>query len=67
VASLPGYGGLGPVRVGNQAFRQEQNDVYGSAILAATHMFFDKRLSRTGDFTLFNDLQSLGEKAVKVF
>ncbi|HQY48160.1 MAG TPA: glycoside hydrolase family 15 protein, partial [Usitatibacteraceae bacterium] len=36
---LPGYRGMGPVRVGNQAWQQVQNDVYGSAILAATHAF----------------------------
>ena len=45
VDTLPGYRGMGPVRVGNQAYRQVQNDVYGSAILAATHAFFDKRLA----------------------
>jgi GH15 family glucan-1,4-alpha-glucosidase len=67
VESLPGYRDMGPVRVGNLAFRQEQHDVYGSAILAATHVFFDKRLSRTGDETLFRHLEILGEKAVVVF
>jgi GH15 family glucan-1,4-alpha-glucosidase len=67
VESLPGYRGMGPVRVGNMAFRQEQHDVYGSAILAATHIFFDKRLSRSGDETLFHQLEILGEKAVNVF
>jgi GH15 family glucan-1,4-alpha-glucosidase len=67
VESLPGYRGMGPVRVGNLAFRQEQHDVYGSAILAATHVFFDKRLSRTGDEVLFRHLEILGEKSVLVF
>ncbi|MBI3140293.1 MAG: glycoside hydrolase family 15 protein [Rhodocyclales bacterium] len=64
VGSLPGYRGMGPVRVGNQAFTQVQHDVYGSAILAATHVFFDRRLARAGDETLFRHLESLGEKAV---
>lgn len=67
VASLPGYRGMGPVRIGNQAFRQIQHDVYGSAILAATHVFFDRRLVRTGDETLFQQLEGLGEKARQVY
>ncbi len=53
VPALPGYRGMGPVRVGNQAYRQVQHDVYGSAILAATHVFFDRRLTRRGDEALF--------------
>ncbi len=36
VDNLPGYRGMGPVRVGNAAWRQLQNDNYGSAILAVT-------------------------------
>ncbi len=67
VPSLPGYRGHGPVRVGNQAYQQVQNDVYGSAILAATHVFFDRRLVRSGDETLFRHLEMLGEKAAHVF
>ena len=65
--SLPGYRGMGPVRVGNQAYRQLQNDVYGSAVLAATHVFFDRRLARAGDAMLFQRLEPLGEKALEVF
>ncbi|NTV10017.1 MAG: glycoside hydrolase family 15 protein [Zoogloea sp.] len=65
VPSLPGYRGMGPVRVGNQAYRQVQHDVYGSAILAATHVFFDRRLVRVGDEALFHRLEALGEKAVQ--
>jgi GH15 family glucan-1,4-alpha-glucosidase len=64
---LPGYRGMGPVRVGNQAYRQVQHDVYGSAILAATHVFFDRRMSRCGDEMLFRRLESLGERAVAVW
>ncbi len=65
IDSLPGYRGMGPVRIGNQAFRQIQHDVYGSAILAATHVFFDKRLVRRGDETLFHQLERLGERALE--
>jgi GH15 family glucan-1,4-alpha-glucosidase len=64
---LPGYRGMGPVRVGNQAYRQVQHDVYGSAILAATHVFFDRRMSRCGDEVLFRRLESLGERSVAVW
>lgn len=67
VASLPGYRDMGPVRVGNLACRQIQHDVYGSAILAATHIFFDQRLVRRGDEPLFRQLEHLGEKAVAAF
>lgn len=65
IASLPGYRGMGPVRVGNLAYRQVQHDVYGSAVLAATHVFFDRRLARRGDETLFRRLETLGERAVQ--
>ncbi|CAG4885298.1 Glucoamylase [Georgfuchsia toluolica] len=67
VPTLPGYRGMGPVRIGNQAFAQAQHDVYGSAILAATHVFFDQRLARPGDTALFQRLESLGDKAVEFY
>ncbi len=63
LTALAGYRGMGPVRVGNLAYRQVQHDVYGSAILAATHIFFDKRLARRGDEALFRRLEVLGEQA----
>jgi GH15 family glucan-1,4-alpha-glucosidase len=67
VDTLPGYRGMGPVRVGNQAFQQVQHDVYGAAILAATHVFYDHRLTRRGDETLFKRLELLGERAAALF
>jgi GH15 family glucan-1,4-alpha-glucosidase len=67
VPSLPGYRGMGPVRVGNQAYTQVQHDVYGSAILAATHVFFDERLTKPGDRALFERLEVLGRHALVVF
>jgi GH15 family glucan-1,4-alpha-glucosidase len=67
IDGLPGYRGMGPVRVGNQAYQQIQHDVYGSAVLAATHVFFDQRLARRGDEALFRRLEPLGERAVVVF
>lgn len=67
IETLPGYRGMGPVRVGNQAARQVQHDVYGAVVLAVTHMFFDRRLARTGDAALFDQLESLGKRAIDVY
>ncbi len=67
VDSLVGYRGMGPVRMGNLAYRQVQHDVYGSAILAATHIFFDQRLTRRGDEALFHRLEPLGEQALSCY
>jgi len=67
VDTLPGYRGFGPVRIGNQAYRQVQHDVYGSAILAATHVFFDRRLVQRGGEVLFRRLEALGERAAQLF
>ena len=67
ISSLAGYRGMGPVRVGNDAYRQVQNDGYGSVILACTQVFFDSRLSRRGDETLFKRLEVLGRQAKKLW
>jgi GH15 family glucan-1,4-alpha-glucosidase len=65
--ALDGYRGMGPVRIGNQAYHQTQHDVYGAAILAAPHVFFDERLERRGDAALFSRLEMLGESAVGLY
>ncbi|HEX7776796.1 MAG TPA: glycoside hydrolase family 15 protein [Parvibaculum sp.] len=65
VASLAGYRGMGPVRVGNAAYKQVQNDGYGSVILACTQTYFDQRLTRQGDRALFERLERLGEQAAQ--
>ncbi|HVX89112.1 MAG TPA: glycoside hydrolase family 15 protein [Gemmatimonadales bacterium] len=67
IPHLAGYRGMGPVRAGNQAARQVQHDVYGAAILAATHVFFDRRLLREPDQGLFRLLESLGQHAAALF
>ena len=43
---LDGFQNHGPVRFGNAAVKQIQHDAYGSVILSAVPMFFDKRLPR---------------------
>jgi GH15 family glucan-1,4-alpha-glucosidase len=67
VTTLPGYRGLGPVRIGNQAYEQVQNDVYGSAVLAVSHVFFDRRMQHRDLPGLFRHLEKLGGMARLVY
>jgi GH15 family glucan-1,4-alpha-glucosidase len=62
---LPGYRHLGPVRIGNQAYEQIQHDTYGSAVLAASHLFFDRRMVGRANEALFRELEPLGRRALK--
>lgn len=64
--ALPGYDAMGPVRVGNAAALQAQNDVYGSIILTASQMFWDTRLAGSLDGSLYQLLRSIGRMACKV-
>jgi GH15 family glucan-1,4-alpha-glucosidase len=65
--SLPGYLGMGPVRVGNQAAEQIQHDVYGAVILALAQLFFDERLVSPGDERLYRELTRLGERGYRMY
>ncbi|MGH6873107.1 MAG: glycoside hydrolase family 15 protein [Rhizomicrobium sp.] len=64
--ALAGYNNNGPVRVGNQAAEQVQHDVYGSVILAALPMFFDRRLPRPASESHFRLMEQLGGKAAQL-
>jgi GH15 family glucan-1,4-alpha-glucosidase len=66
--ALAGYRGMGPVRVGNAAYYQVQNDVFGSMVLAAVHVFFDQRLLRKpANEELYGQLEDLGKRAAEVY
>ncbi|HMB73287.1 MAG TPA: glycoside hydrolase family 15 protein, partial [Gammaproteobacteria bacterium] len=67
VTSLNGYRGMGPVRIGNEAYKQIQNDSYGATILAATQSFFDERLVDRRGQREFELLEGLGHRAYELF
>lgn len=64
---LPGFRGMGPVRVGNLAYVQRQHDIYGAMVLSATQYFVDRRLAHRGDLTQFRRLEALGELAARLY
>jgi GH15 family glucan-1,4-alpha-glucosidase len=64
---LPGYRGMGPVRIGNQAAEHFQHDVYGNIILGAAQAFHDHRLLKRAGRTEFASLEAVGEQAYRVY
>jgi len=65
-AQLPGYRGMGPVRIGNQAWEHRQHDVYGNVVLGAAQVFFDTRMSHAPGLTDFHRLEQVGEQAYAI-
>ncbi|MEW5965236.1 MAG: glycoside hydrolase family 15 protein [Pseudomonadota bacterium] len=63
---LPGYQGMGPVRIGNQACEHYQHDTYGNVILGASQAFFDRRMFMHVGVEEFERLELLGEQAFKL-
>eukprot|EP01119_Soliformovum_irregulare_P008497 TRINITY_DN21616_c0_g1_i1.p1 TRINITY_DN21616_c0_g1~~TRINITY_DN21616_c0_g1_i1.p1 ORF type:complete len:617 (+),score=194.10 TRINITY_DN21616_c0_g1_i1:116-1966(+) len=64
---LPGYHGMGPVRLGNRDSEIPHNDVYGAALLTLTRIFFDQRLFVQGSEALWHRLEALGEECAAIY
>jgi GH15 family glucan-1,4-alpha-glucosidase len=62
----PGFNGEGPVRVGNAAARQRQNDVFGEMVLALSPVFLDERFSAERSPATLELLGRLARKAIAV-
>lgn len=67
VDTLSGFHGIGPVRVGNDAYRQIQHDVYGGVVLALSQLVFDKRIPAVHSDALLPRLEHAGRLAVEYF
>jgi GH15 family glucan-1,4-alpha-glucosidase len=63
---LPGYRGMGPVRIGNAAYVQKQHDVFGQVVLSTAQAFFDRRLLRQPTEKDFDALEAWGERAFEL-
>ena len=65
--ALPGFRDHAPVRVGNAAYDQVQNDVYGQIILCLTPLFFDTRRKTVFGADEFALLEKVGDTAFRVW
>jgi GH15 family glucan-1,4-alpha-glucosidase len=62
----PGFCGDGPVRVGNAAARQRQNDIFGEMALALSPVFLDDRFDAERSPATLALLTRLAQKAIAV-
>jgi len=64
---LSGYRGMGPVHVGNKASEQQQNDIYGEAVLTAEPLFLNSSAALMGDTALLSRLEEFGHHAARLY
>ncbi|HEY8206802.1 MAG TPA: glycoside hydrolase family 15 protein [Myxococcaceae bacterium] len=62
----PGFGGEGPVRIGNGAAKHAQHDIFGETVLALTPVFLDDRFSAERSKEALGLLDRLARKAITV-
>jgi GH15 family glucan-1,4-alpha-glucosidase len=62
----PGFGGNGPVRVGNSAALHTQNDVFGEMVLALLPVFLDERFRAERSKPTLKLIERLARKAIFV-
>jgi GH15 family glucan-1,4-alpha-glucosidase len=67
IPNLPGYRGMGPVRVGNQAYQHFQHDSYGNVILGVAQAFLDRRLLSPPTRMDFLRLEDMGRQALACY
>jgi GH15 family glucan-1,4-alpha-glucosidase len=59
-----GYNGDGPVRIGNDAVGQQQNDIFGELILTLSPIFHDERFSAERTPATLDLVMRLADKAI---
>jgi len=66
LGAWPGFGGEGPVRIGNGAAQHTQNDIFGEMTLALSPVYLDDRFADERSPETLALLERLADKAVAV-
>jgi GH15 family glucan-1,4-alpha-glucosidase len=66
LTNWPGFGGEGPVRIGNGAAKHAQHDIFGETVLALAPVFLDERFRAERSPASLDLLERLARKAISV-